>query len=117
MELSAIKNEYQIILGNKLEDDIATRVSGDLKDILLIVIQKPIIATNDNSSSTDMGKIKQEVKKILGEKKKIDKTAMKIIVGSLPTYQLNTLTVEYATIAGRQIEQDIEVCFHTLLFK
>nr|CRZ25286.1 Bm10655 [Brugia malayi] len=113
MELSAIKNEYQIILGNKLENDIATRVSGDLKDILLIVIQKPIIATNDNSSSsTDMEKIKQEVKKILGEKKKIDKTAMKIIVGSLPTYQLNTLTVEYATIAGRQIEQDIEKYFN-----
>ncbi|VDM09511.1 unnamed protein product [Wuchereria bancrofti] len=111
MELSAIKNEYQIILGNKLETDIATRINGDLKDILLIVIQKPIIAINDNSS-TDVEKIKQEVKKILGEKKKIDKTAMKIIIGSLPTYQLNILIIEYATIAGRQIEQDIEKYFN-----
>lgn len=50
------------------------------------------------------------MKKILGEKKKIDKTAMKHIVASLPNYQLNILAVEYATISGRQIEQDIEVC-------
>lgn len=51
----------------------------------------------------------QCVKKILGEKKKIDMTAMKNIIGSLPAYQLNILITEYATIAGRQIEHDIEV--------
>lgn len=59
----------------------------------------------------------KEVKKILIEKKKIDKTAMKVIIGSLPAYQLNVLIVEYATIAGRQIEHDIEVYFFILLTK
>ncbi|CAG9540535.1 unnamed protein product [Cercopithifilaria johnstoni] len=111
MELAAIKNEYQIILGNKLVIDIATRITGDLKDILLAVIQKPIAGNNKNEI-IDMEKIKQEVKEILTEKKKIDKTAMKNIIGSLPAYQLKILTVEYAVLAGHQIEQDIEKYFN-----
>ncbi|EFO15100.1 hypothetical protein LOAG_13414 [Loa loa] len=106
LEIAAIKNEYQTITGNELETDIASRVSGDLKDILLTVIQKAITVTNDNI--VDMEKIKQELKKILGEKKKIDKTTIKNIIGLLPAYQLNILVIEYATITGRQIEQDIE---------
>ncbi|MCP9258921.1 hypothetical protein DINM_001912 [Dirofilaria immitis] len=105
LELTAIKNEYQIIIGNKLENDIAKHTNGDLKDILMIIIQKPI-TTNDDI--VDMEKIKQEVKKILGEKKKIDKTSMKSIIASLPSYQLNILVAEYATITGHHIEQDIE---------
>ncbi|VDO50485.1 unnamed protein product, partial [Onchocerca flexuosa] len=84
-------------------------ISGDLKDILVIVIQKPIITNNDN---VDVEKTKQEVKKILSEKKKIDKIAMKNIISSLSTYQLNILTAEYATVAGHQIEQDIEKHFN-----
>ncbi|VBB35042.1 unnamed protein product, partial [Acanthocheilonema viteae] len=108
LELTAIKNQYQIILGNKLETDIAARInSDDLRDILLTVIQKSVTAINNNDI-IDREKIKQEVKKILNEKKKIDKTAVKNIIGSLPTNQLNIFTIEYATIAGRQIEQDIE---------
>uniref|UniRef100_A0A0R3RK14 Annexin n=1 Tax=Elaeophora elaphi TaxID=1147741 RepID=A0A0R3RK14_9BILA len=110
LELAAIRNEYQIILGNKLETDIAARVNnGDLKDILLTIIQKSLMTNNNDV--VDMEKIREEVKKILSEKKKIDKTAMKNIIGSLPAYQLNILTSEYATIAGRQIEQDIEKNF------
>ncbi|KAM3724151.1 Annexin [Dirofilaria immitis] len=108
LELTAIKNEYQIIIGNKLENDIAKHTNGDLKDILMIIIQKPI-TTNDDI--VDMEKIKQEVKKILGEKKKIDKTSMKSIIASLPSYQLNILVAEYATITGHHIEQDIEKYF------
>lgn len=57
MELASIKNQYQIIIGNKLENDIATHTNGDLRDILLAVIQKPIIP-NDNGI-TDKEKIKQ----------------------------------------------------------
>ncbi|KAL4001915.1 Annexin family protein [Acanthocheilonema viteae] len=112
LELTAIKNQYQIILGNKLETDIAARINNDdLRDILLTVIQKSVTAINNNDI-IDREKIKQEVKKILSEKKKIDKTAVKNIIGSLPTNQLNILTIEYATIAGRQIEQDIEKYFN-----
>uniref|UniRef100_A0A2K6WLR2 Annexin n=1 Tax=Onchocerca volvulus TaxID=6282 RepID=A0A2K6WLR2_ONCVO len=109
LELAAIKNEYQMILGKKLETDIATHTSGDLKDILMIVIQKPIITNNDN---VNVEKVKEEVKKILSEKKKIDKVAMKNIISALSTYQLNILSAEYATIAGHQIEQDIEKHFN-----
>uniref|UniRef100_A0A915Q684 Annexin n=1 Tax=Setaria digitata TaxID=48799 RepID=A0A915Q684_9BILA len=109
-ELIAIKNEYEILTGNKLEVDVTAHTSGDLKDILLTVIQKPVMTIN---SVTDMEKIRQEIKKMIGEKKKIDKNAMKRVISSLPTYQLSILATEYATITGRQIEQDIEKQFNS----
>ncbi|VDM92353.1 unnamed protein product [Litomosoides sigmodontis] len=105
-EIDAIKNEYQTARGSSLETDVAKRVNGDLRDILLSVLQKSLVANNNDI--VDVEKIRHCVKKILGEKKKIDKLAMKNIIGSLSAYQLNVLINEYATIAGRQIEHDIE---------
>lgn len=108
-ELVAIKNEYQSVYGRTLEADLGGDTSGDFKDILITILQRPV---ETNNNVVDVAKIKQDVRKILADKKKPDKAQMKIAIASLPAQHLTTLVDEYAIAAGHPIDSDIEKQFN-----
>ncbi|VDM96992.1 unnamed protein product [Thelazia callipaeda] len=107
-QLVAIKNEYFILFETTLIADLNANTTGDLKDILTSVAQRPILI---NHNSVDTSKIRQDVKKILADKKKLDKALLKSTIASLPAAPLAVFIAEYAMMAGHQIDQDVEKQF------